>query len=98
MLRLLVEGFQPLVLLGLRWEEVGFPLAICAILYFMLALGLSYTSSQYGLAIDTVQAFELVLPNGTITTVTADNEDLFFGLKVSIGFQIDFCATNLFYA
>ncbi|ETW77470.1 hypothetical protein HETIRDRAFT_480129 [Heterobasidion irregulare TC 32-1] len=48
---------------------------------FTLGGGLSYTSSQHGLAIDTVQAFELVLPNGTITTVTADNKDLFFGLK-----------------
>ena len=98
MLRLLVEGFQPLVLLGLRWEEVGFLLTISATFDLMLALGLSYTSSQHGLAIDTVQAFELVLPNGTITTVTADNKDLFFGLKVSIGSQIDCGATNLFYA
>ena len=29
-----------------------------------------------------MQAFELVLPNGTVTTVTSSNEDLFFGLKV----------------
>jgi FAD/FMN-containing dehydrogenase len=42
----------------------------------------SYKSSQYGLAIDNVVAYEIVLPNGTIKTVTSEDEDLFFGLKV----------------
>lgn len=46
--------------------------------------GYSWQANQYGLAIDNVLAFELVLPNGTITSVTASNADLFFALKVSI--------------
>lgn len=50
---------------------------------FILGGGYSWKTNQYGLAIDTVQAFELVLPNGTMTTVTSNsNADLFFGLKV----------------
>ncbi|KAI0952944.1 hypothetical protein AcW1_007293 [Taiwanofungus camphoratus] len=49
---------------------------------FILGGGYSHKSNQYGLAIDTVQAYELVLPNGTITTVTDEsNPDLFFALK-----------------
>jgi len=46
--------------------------------------GYSYHSSQYGLAIDNVAGFELVLPNGTVTDVTPKDEDLWFGLRVSI--------------
>jgi FAD/FMN-containing dehydrogenase len=52
---------------------------------FTLGGGYSWKTNQYGLTIDTVQSFELVLPNGTVTTVTAtSNADLFFGLKVRI--------------
>ena len=40
-------------------------------------------SNQYGLTIDNMAAFELVLPNGTITNVTQSNEDLWFALRVS---------------
>ncbi|KAH9060550.1 FAD-binding domain-containing protein [Lactarius vividus] len=43
--------------------------------------GYSYKSSQYGLAIDNVASYELVLPNGTITTVTSQDKDLWFGLR-----------------
>ncbi|KAI9441216.1 FAD-binding domain-containing protein [Lactarius indigo] len=43
--------------------------------------GYSYQSSQYGLAIDNIASYELVLPNGTITNVTSQNEDLWFGLR-----------------
>jgi hypothetical protein len=46
-------------------------------------VGYSYQSSQYGLTIDTVTGYELVLPNGTVINVTADDEDLWFGLRVS---------------
>ena len=49
----------------------------------MLA-GYSYQSSQYGLAIDNVVGYELVLPNGTIKDVTQKDKDLWFGLRVSI--------------
>ncbi|EUC62597.1 FAD-dependent oxidoreductase, putative [Rhizoctonia solani AG-3 Rhs1AP] len=49
---------------------------------FTLGGGYSWLSNQYGLTIDTVTAFEVVLPNGTITTATeTTNPDLFFGLK-----------------
>lgn len=47
-----------------------------------MAIGYSWKTNQYGLTIDTVQAFELVMPNGTATTVTSDDEDLFWALKV----------------
>ncbi|KAH9033339.1 FAD-binding domain-containing protein [Lactarius pseudohatsudake] len=43
--------------------------------------GYSFQTSQYGLAIDNVIAFELVLPNGTVTTVTEANHDLWFALR-----------------
>ena len=45
--------------------------------------GYSFKTSQYGLAVDNVARFELVLPNGTITSVTSKDEDLWFGLRVS---------------
>lgn len=45
--------------------------------------GYSWKTNQYGLTLDTVQAFELVLPNGTVTSITSpSHSDLFFGLKV----------------
>ncbi|KAH8982075.1 FAD-binding domain-containing protein [Lactarius akahatsu] len=43
--------------------------------------GYSFQTSQYGLAIDNVVAFELVLPNGTVATVTEANHDLWFALR-----------------
>ncbi|KAI0057266.1 FAD-binding domain-containing protein [Artomyces pyxidatus] len=43
--------------------------------------GYSWKSSQYGLAIDNVQAYELVLPSGVVTTVTEADTDLWFGLR-----------------
>jgi hypothetical protein len=45
--------------------------------------GYSFTTSQYGLTVDNIARFELVLPNGTITNVTSKDEDLWFGLRVS---------------
>ena len=45
--------------------------------------GYSYKSSQYGLAIDNVAGYELVLPNGTIKHVTQKDKNLWFGLRVS---------------
>ena len=36
----------------------------------IIDIGYSFLTNQYGLAVDTVQAFELVLPNGTVTLVT----------------------------
>ncbi|KAF9531543.1 FAD-binding domain-containing protein [Crepidotus variabilis] len=48
---------------------------------FTLGGGYSWKSNQYGLTIDTVTAYELVKPDGTVTTVTPSDEDLFFALK-----------------
>ena len=47
------------------------------------ALGYSFLSNQYGLTVDNVARFELVLPNGTVTNVTSEDDDLWFGLRVS---------------
>jgi FAD/FMN-containing dehydrogenase len=44
--------------------------------------GYSWKTNQYGLTIDTVTAFELVLPNGYVKKVTEDDEDLWFALRV----------------
>ncbi|KAH9033365.1 FAD-binding domain-containing protein [Lactarius pseudohatsudake] len=43
--------------------------------------GYSFRTNEHGLAIDNVVAFELVLPNGTVTTVTAEDHDLWFALR-----------------
>ncbi|KAF8486344.1 FAD-binding domain-containing protein [Russula ochroleuca] len=43
--------------------------------------GYSLLSSQYGLTVDNVAGFELVLPNGTVINVTSEDEDLWFGLR-----------------
>jgi FAD/FMN-containing dehydrogenase len=49
-----------------------------------MLLGYSFLTSQYGLAVDNVAGYELVLPNGTITNVTSKDCDLWFGLRVSM--------------
>jgi len=59
----------------------------------MLA-GYSYQSSQYGLAIDNVAGYELVLPNGTIKHVTQKDKDLWFGLRVRRNSSIQVGDTN----
>ncbi|KAH9030957.1 FAD-binding domain-containing protein [Lactarius hengduanensis] len=43
--------------------------------------GFSYKSNEYGLSVDNVVSYDLVLPNGTITSVTPNNTDLWFGLR-----------------
>jgi len=48
---------------------------------FTLGGGYSWLSNQYGLTIDNTESYELVLPNGTIQTVTSQNEDLWFALR-----------------
>ncbi|KAH9033366.1 FAD-binding domain-containing protein [Lactarius pseudohatsudake] len=47
----------------------------------ILGGGYSFKSNEHGLAIDNTVAFELVLPNGTVTTVTAEDHDLWFALR-----------------
>src|SRR5260221_399107 len=44
----------------------------------------SWKTNQYGLTADTVTAFELVLPCGDVKTVTEQDEDLWFALKVCV--------------
>ncbi|KAJ7107008.1 FAD-binding domain-containing protein [Mycena epipterygia] len=49
---------------------------------FTLGGGYSWKTNQFGLTVDTVTAYELVKPNGSIISVTATSDpDLFFGLK-----------------
>jgi hypothetical protein len=48
----------------------------------LYSLGYSWKTNQYGLAVDSVVAYELVLPNGTVAAVTEKDEDLWFALKV----------------
>ncbi|KAI0260022.1 FAD-binding domain-containing protein [Gloeopeniophorella convolvens] len=43
--------------------------------------GYSYKTSQFGLALDNIEAYELVFPNGTIATITSKDEDLWFALR-----------------
>lgn len=48
----------------------------------VLGGGYSYLSNQYGLSVDNVVAFELVMPNGTVANITnSSNPDLFYGLR-----------------
>ncbi|CCG85154.1 Predicted protein [Taphrina deformans PYCC 5710] len=48
---------------------------------FTLGGGYSWLTDQYGLTCDTVINYQLVLPNGTITTVDSSTPDLNFALK-----------------
>ncbi|KAI6127318.1 FAD dependent oxidoreductase [Pisolithus sp. B1] len=49
---------------------------------FTLGGGYSWLTNQYGLALDNVESFELVLPNGVVIDVTeSSHPDLFFGLR-----------------
>ncbi|KAI9449854.1 FAD-binding domain-containing protein [Lactarius psammicola] len=43
--------------------------------------GYAFMSNQYGLTVDNMAGYELVLPNGTITNVTSNNTDLWFALR-----------------
>ncbi|KAH9013686.1 FAD-binding domain-containing protein [Lactarius hengduanensis] len=43
--------------------------------------GYAFMSNQYGLTIDNMERYELVLPNGTITNVTESNKDLWYALR-----------------
>lgn len=45
--------------------------------------GYSFRTNQYGLAVDNVVAYNLVLPNGTIVTASEDEcPELLWALKV----------------
>ena len=79
---------------GARWNEavgnisssgkalVGGRLGDVGVGGYTLGGGLSFLSSQYGFACDQVLSYEVVLANGTLTTVSKDqNQDLFYALK-----------------
>ncbi|KAG6917992.1 hypothetical protein DXG01_017002 [Tephrocybe rancida] len=79
---------------GLVWDEVYAALAPyhvsiaggrkvgVGVAGFTLGGGYSWLTNQYGLAVDTVVAYELVKPTGDIVTITQESDpDLFFGLK-----------------
>ncbi|TFY66022.1 hypothetical protein EVG20_g5067 [Dentipellis fragilis] len=78
---------------GLVWENVyaalephnvsvvGGRISGVGVSGFTLGGGLSYKANEHGLALDNVQAYELVFPNGTVATVTSADEDLWFGLR-----------------
>ncbi|KAH7311067.1 hypothetical protein BKA65DRAFT_163435 [Rhexocercosporidium sp. MPI-PUGE-AT-0058] len=48
---------------------------------FTLGGGYSWLTDQHGLTCDTVVAFNMVLPNGSVTKVDSSQADLFFALK-----------------
>ncbi|KZV76893.1 FAD-binding domain-containing protein [Peniophora sp. CONT] len=48
---------------------------------FILGGGYAYHTSQYGLAMDNVVAYDVVLPNASIATITRADEDLWFALR-----------------
>jgi hypothetical protein len=51
---------------------------------YMGVPGYSWKTNEYGLTIDSVTEFHLVLPNGTQTVVTEADNDLWFALKVCL--------------
>jgi hypothetical protein len=51
---------------------------------YMRVAGYSWKTNEYGLAVDSVTEFHLVLPNGTQSVVTEADNDLWFALKVCL--------------
>lgn len=51
---------------------------------YMRVPGYSWKTNEYGLTVDTVTEFHLVLPNGTQMVVTETDKDLWFALKVCL--------------
>ncbi|KAG1864797.1 FAD dependent oxidoreductase [Suillus subluteus] len=48
----------------------------------VLGGGYSYLSNQYGLSVDNIVSFELVMPNDTVANITSSSSpDLFYGLR-----------------
>ncbi|KAH9953746.1 FAD-binding domain-containing protein [Russula dissimulans] len=78
---------------GLLWDDVykaldgtglnvvGGRVAGVGVAGFILGGGYSWLTNQYGLTIDNMDSYELVLPDGTVQIVTPSNEDLWFGLR-----------------
>ncbi|KAH9957078.1 FAD-binding domain-containing protein [Russula dissimulans] len=78
---------------GLMWDDVyraldgtglnvlGGRVSGVGVAGFILGGGYSWKTNQYGLTIDTMDSYELVLPDGTVQIVTPSDEDLWFGLR-----------------
>ncbi|KAI0066966.1 FAD-binding domain-containing protein [Artomyces pyxidatus] len=79
---------------GLTWDEVyralepfrvkvvGGRIPGVGVAGYTLGGGYSWFTDQFGLTIDTIVSYDLVLPNGTFAHVTNDGDpDLFFALK-----------------
>ncbi|KPM39395.1 hypothetical protein AK830_g7156 [Neonectria ditissima] len=63
---------------------VGGRLGIVGVGGFLLQGGISFLSAQYGMAVDNIVGWEMVLPNGTIANVTVkDHPELAVALKGS---------------
>ena len=48
---------------------------------FSLGGGYSWKTNQFGLTSDTIESYTLVLPNGTVSTISSSQPDLFWALK-----------------
>ena len=48
---------------------------------FLLGGGCAYHTSQYGLAMDNIAAYEIVFANATVATITSADEDVWFALR-----------------
>ncbi|KAH9054948.1 FAD-binding domain-containing protein [Lactarius vividus] len=78
---------------GLTWDQayaalessgvniIGGRIPTVGVSGLTLGGGYAFMSNQYGLTIDNMAGYELVLPNGTITNVTQSNTDLWFALR-----------------
>ena len=79
---MLLEGvYLPSVLLGRHLVEVsGCHHQVSLDLSYLA--GYSFQTNRYGLTIDNIVGYELVLPNGTVMNLTPENDDLWFGLRV----------------
>ncbi|KAM7205157.1 hypothetical protein V8F20_003294 [Naviculisporaceae sp. PSN 640] len=67
---------------GSGWTFVGGRIGNTGIGGLILGGGLSYMSAQYGWSASSVVAYELVLPNATVATITSESDpDLFKALK-----------------
>lgn len=62
---------------------VGGRLGIIGVGGYLTGGGLSFLSAQYGLGADTVQEFETVKADGSITKINKDQPDLFRAMKGS---------------
>ena len=48
-------------------------------------LGFSYKTNEYGLTVANVVSFEIVLPNGTVTSASrSENKNLFWAVRVCL--------------